>query len=57
MKRVFCMQNDEIFTPTEGDVIMKKYRIVRINPTGVVVEDMEYKNEQTLPIDEVPKSG
>jgi len=57
VKRVFCMQNDEIFTPTEGDVIMKKYRIVRINPTGVVVEDIEYKNEQTLPIDEVPKSG
>jgi hypothetical protein len=51
------MLNDEIYTPTEGDVIMKKYRIVRINPTGVVVEDLGYKNEQTLPIDEVPKSG
>jgi hypothetical protein len=56
-RRVFCMQNDEIFTPTEGDVIMKRYRIVRINATGVVVEDIEHKNEQTLPIDEVPKSG
>lgn len=56
-KRVFCMQNDEIFTPTEGDVIMKRYRIVRISTTGVVVEDIDFKNEQTLPIEEVPKIG
>lgn len=57
VKRVFCMQNDEIFTPTEGDLLMKRYRIVRIAPTSVVVEDTEYKNQQTLPIDEVPRSG
>jgi hypothetical protein len=56
-KRVFCMQNDEIFTPAEGDVIMKRYRIVRIAPSSVVVEDLDHKNEQTLPIEEIPRSG
>jgi hypothetical protein len=57
LKRVFCMQNEEIFTPAEGDVIMKRYKIIRIAPTSVVVEDTEYQNQQTLPIDEVPKIG
>lgn len=56
-KRVFCMQNDEVYTPSEGDVIMKRYRIVRITASSVVVEDLDYKNQQTLPIDEVPRSG
>lgn len=57
LKRVFCMQNDEIYTPAEGDVIMKRYRIVRIAPSSVIVEDLDHKNQQTLPIEEVPKSG
>lgn len=57
LKRVFCMQNDEIYTPSEGDVIMKKYKIVRITPANVIVEDLDNKNQQTLPIEEVPKSG
>jgi hypothetical protein len=56
-KRVFCMQNDEIYTPAEGDVIMKRYKIIKISPSGVVVEDLDYKNQQTLPIEEVPKSA
>lgn len=57
VKRVFCMQNDEIYTPSEGDVILKRYRIVRISTSSVVVEDMDHSNQQTLPIEEVPKSG
>lgn len=57
LKRVFCMQNDEIFTPAEGDVIMRRYRIVRIAPSNVVVEDLDHKNQQTLPIEEIPRSG
>jgi hypothetical protein len=57
VKRVFCMQGDEVLTPSEGDLVQKRYRIVRINPTSVVVEDTEFKNQQTLPIEEVPKSS
>jgi hypothetical protein len=55
-KRVFCMQGEEILTPAEGDVVQRRYKIVRINAASVIVEDLEYKNQQTLPIEEPPKS-
>ncbi len=57
VKRVFCMEGDEIFVPAEGDVLKRRYRIVRITPVSVVVEDLDYKNEQTLPIEQMPKTG
>lgn len=51
-KRVFCMQGDEILVPSEGEVVQKRYRIVRINSTNVVVEDLNFKHQQTIPIEE-----
>jgi hypothetical protein len=56
-KRVFCIDGEEILVPAEGEVIKKRYRIVRINATSVVVEDIDYKNQQTLKIEEPPKAG
>jgi hypothetical protein len=56
-KRVFCIDGEEILVPAEGDVIKKRYKIVRINATSVVVEDLDYKNQQTLKIEEPPKAG
>jgi hypothetical protein len=57
VKRVFCIDGDEIHVPAEGEVIKKRYRIVKINVGSVVVEDIEYKNQQTLKIEEPPKAG
>lgn len=52
LRRVFCLQGDDVQTPSEGDVLQKRYKIIRITPLNVVVEDLEYKNEQTLPIEQ-----
>ena len=57
VKRVFCMDGDQVFVPAEGEIFKKRYKIVRINANSVVVEDLDYKNEQTLPIEEAPKTG
>lgn len=57
VKRVFVMEGDEIFTPAEGDVLKRRYKIVRITPVSVVVEDLDYKNQQTLPIEQMPKTS
>lgn len=56
IKRVFTMEGDDIFTLAEGDVLKRRYKIVRINPTSVVVEDLDYKHQQTVAIAQVPKS-
>jgi hypothetical protein len=55
--RVFCLQSDDVLAPAEGDLILKRYRIVKINLNSVVVEDTEYKNQQTLPIEQPPSAG
>lgn len=56
-RRVFLMDGDQVATPAEGEVFKSKYKIVKINTSSVVVEDLEHKNQQTLPIEEVPKTG
>jgi hypothetical protein len=56
-KRVFCLQGDEILAPAEGEVIQRRYKIIRINANSVLVEDLDYKNQQTLPIEEPPQAG
>ena len=56
-RRVFCLQGDEILTPSEGDLIQNRYRIVRITATSVLVEDTQYKHQQQIPVDQPPPGG
>jgi hypothetical protein len=49
-KRAFFVDGEEIHVVNEGDVVKKRYRIVRIGVNSVVVEDTEFKSEQTLPL-------
>ena len=52
VKRVFCLVNDEVKIPAEGDVIQRRYKIKSITPTSVLVEDLQFNNQQKLPIEE-----
>lgn len=56
-KRVFCLQGDEILIPAEGDLVQNRYRIVRITPASVLVEDTQFKHQQLIPIDQPPAPG
>lgn len=51
-KRAFFLDGEDIFVAGEGDVIQKRYRVVRIGLNSVVMEDLEYKSEQTLNLEE-----
>ncbi len=53
-KRAFFLEGDEIHVAGEGDLIKKRYRVVRISVNSVVVEDIQYSNQQTLPLEEQP---
>jgi hypothetical protein len=51
-KRAFFLDGDgEILVASEGDVMKKRYRVVRVGVNSVVVEDVEQKHEQTLPLE------
>ena len=52
-KTVFFMDGDEILLETEGATFNKgRYRLVRVGVNSAVVEDIQYKHEQTLPLAE-----
>jgi len=55
VRRAFFLDGDQILVGSEGDILKKRYRVVRIGVNSVVVEDLEFKAEQTLPLE--PQSG
>jgi hypothetical protein len=52
-KRAFFLDGEDIVIAGEGDMIKKRYKIVRIGVNSAVVEDTQFKsnNEQTLPLE------
>ena len=39
-KRVFLQQNEDIFVAGEGEIVNRRYKVVRIAPTSVEIQDM-----------------
>jgi hypothetical protein len=50
LKTAFFLDGDDIVMATEGQVVNKRYRVVRIGVTSVVMEDTQSKRQQTLPL-------
>jgi hypothetical protein len=49
-KKVFLSQGEDVFIAAEGDIVDRRYRVVRISPTSVDVEDVLNNNRQSLPL-------
>ena len=49
-KRAFFMEGEEVYLGVEGEVVKKRYKIVRINLNSVLMEDTDFKDQQTLPL-------
>ncbi len=49
-KRAFFLDGDEILVAGEGELVKKRYKVVRIGVNSVVMEDTQFKHEQTLPL-------
>jgi len=50
-KKAFFLDGDQILLGIEGDILKKQYRVVKINATSVVLEDLNFKEEKTVPIE------
>ncbi|RRA48974.1 hypothetical protein [Acidipila sp. EB88] len=49
-RKAFFLHGDDVFVASEGDVVSHRYRVVRIGPFSVDVEDLPYHDTQSLPL-------
>jgi len=49
-KQVFLSKGDDIFIAKEGQIIDRRYKIIKIGPNSIEVEDVLTNNRQTLPL-------
>jgi hypothetical protein len=51
-KTAYFMDGEEILLAAEGDTVKRRYKIVRIGPTSAVIEDLDAKRQQSVPLTE-----
>ena len=47
-KRIFLDDEGEIFVARQGDIVERKYKVIQINNTSVIIEDVLNSNRQTI---------
>jgi hypothetical protein len=49
-KKVFLAKGEDVFIAGEGEIVDRQYKVLRISPTSVEVEDVLNNNRQQLPL-------
>jgi len=50
LRRAFLLNGDDVWLASVGDIVERRYRIVSITATSILVEDIPNSNKQTLPL-------
>lgn len=50
LKRAFLLNGEDVFLASAGDVVQRRYRVVSIAATSILIEDLPNSNRQTLPL-------
>jgi hypothetical protein len=49
-KKIFLSEGDDIFIAGEGEIVNRRYKVLRITPTAVEIEDVLNSNRQMIPL-------
>jgi hypothetical protein len=49
-KKVFLSEGEDVFIAAEGEVVDRHYKVLRISPTSVEIEDVLNNNRQSIPL-------
>ena len=49
-KKIFLSQGEDVFIAAEGEIVDRRYRVLRISPNSVEMEDVLNNNRQSIPL-------
>ena len=49
-KRIFLTKNEDVFIAAEGDIVDRRYKVVRISPNSVEILDVLSNNRENIPL-------
>lgn len=49
-RRAILSSGDDVFVVREGEIVQRRYKIVKLNPTSIEVQDVLNNNLQTIPL-------
>ncbi len=49
-KKIFLAQGEDVFIASEGDIVNRRYKVVRIGASSVEIEDVLNNSRQTIPL-------
>lgn len=49
-KKVFLSQGEDVFIAGEGEIVDRRYKVLRISPMSVEIEDVLNNNRQSIPL-------
>jgi hypothetical protein len=50
-KKIFLKQGEDVFVAGEGEIVNRRYKVIRISPTSVEIQDMVYSGPpQNIPL-------
>jgi hypothetical protein len=52
VKRIFLAQGEDVFIAREGDIVDRRYKVVRISGTAVEILDVLSNNRQSIPLNQ-----
>lgn len=50
VRRIFLAQGEDVFIAREGDIVDRRYKVVRISPNAVEILDVLSNNRQSIPL-------
>jgi hypothetical protein len=50
VKRIFLAQGEDVFIAKEGDIVDRRYKVLRISPNAVEILDVLSNNRQSIPL-------
>lgn len=49
-RMAFLLHGDDVFVAKDGDIVVRKYKVISVAANSILVEDLAYNNRQTLPL-------